>query len=227
MKRKLFNTKDRRGQVFLLLATVILIYLILISTTVYQITQSPYVNPAPNQKQLMNYIDNSISSFHELSEIALSQYSQGLSRVEIIPIIQLGIIDIEEYLDEHNLPSTVTLDEDSLGVYNSSTSVNPVYTHFECNISILIDSLDLYYSASFSLYVDYYMEISEISGTANYIYLYKIQNNIKSLINDGELIINPSTQVSNLGDGSFQADLQTGQTIAVAFENGILLWMEI
>ncbi|MEE9410134.1 MAG: hypothetical protein V3V41_04340, partial [Candidatus Heimdallarchaeota archaeon] len=76
-------------------------------------------------------------------------------------------------------------------------------------------------------YVDYYMEISEISGTANYIYLYKIQNNIKSLINDGELIINPSTQVSNFGDGSFQADLQTGQTIAVAFENGILLWMEI
>ena len=49
--------KNRKGQVFLLLAIVIMIYLILLSTTVFRITQSPFVELAPNQNQIMNYID--------------------------------------------------------------------------------------------------------------------------------------------------------------------------
>jgi len=227
MKRNIFKTKNKRGQVFLLLAIVILIYLILLSTTVYEITQSPYINPAPNQEQLLNYIDNSISSFTELSEIAMSQYSQGVSENDIIIILQSGVADIEDYLDSHNLPAVVDIDDDNLVIANSSTTINPVYVRFFCNFSILIDSPDIYYDALFSLDIVYYMEISDTTGTDNYIYLYKMHNNIKTLISDGEISIAPSTPVSNLGDGSYHTDLQFGQIITVSIAQSIFLWLEV
>ena len=227
MRRNIFTTKNKKGQVFLLLAIVILIYLILLSTTVYEITQSPYINPAPNQEQLMYYIDNSISSFTDLSEIALSQYSQGVSENDIKLIVQSGVVEIESYLDTHNLPAIVEADADNLVIINSSSTINPVFIRFLCNFSILIDSPDIYYEAQFSLNLIYYMEISETTGIDNYIYLYKIHNNVKTLINDAIISINPSTPVSNLGDGSFQADLQVGQIISVNFDHNIFLWLEV
>ena len=227
MRRNIFKTKNKRGQVFLLLAIVILIYLILLSTTVYEITQSPYIDPAPNQEQLMNYIDNSISSFTGLAEVALSQYSQGVSENDIILLIQSGISDVEAYLDAHNLPAIVEFDDDNIVINNSSISINPVFIRFAGNFSIFIDSPDIYYEALFSLDIAYYLEISEIAGTDNSIYLYKISNNVKTLINNGEINITPSTTISNLGDGSYQADLQLGQTIAVTFDDSIYLWMEV
>ena len=227
MRSNIFKTKNKRGQVFLLLAIVILIYLILLSTTVYEITQSPYIEPAPNQEQLMNYIDNSISSFTELAEIALSQHSQGVSENDIILLIQSGVNEIETYLDTHNLPSVVDFDDSNIVINNSTTSINPVFIRFAGNFSILIDSPDIYYEALFSLDIAYYLEISDTTGTDNYLYLYKISNNVKTLINDGEISINPSTTVLNLGDGSYQADLQVGQFITVNFAQNIFLWLDI
>jgi len=210
-----------------MLAIVILIYLILLSTTVYRITQSPYVNPAPNQKQLSNYVDNSIYAIHDLTEAALSQYSQGVARVDIVSLMQDGLIEIENYLDNHNLPANLSLDAGGLSVYNSSTSVNPVFIHIECNVSIHIDSPDFHYDATFLIKTTYYLEISEITGTENHIYLFKDKNGIISIINDAGITITPFTPVSNLGDGRYSADLQLGQEIEAILPHNIYLWLEV
>jgi hypothetical protein len=225
MKKQLL--KNKKAQVFLMLAIVILIYLILLSTTVYRITQSPYVDPAPNQKQLSNYVDNSIYAMHDLTEAALSQYSQGIARIDIVSFMQAGLTEIEEYLDNHNLPANLSLDLGGLSVYNSSTSADPVLIHIECNISIHIDSPDFYYDATFLFETTYYMEISDTSGSNNYIYIYKDNNGIITTINDATITITPFTAVSNLGDGSYLADLQLGQEIEAVLPHNIYLWLEI
>ncbi|MCG3221798.1 MAG: hypothetical protein H7641_10500 [Candidatus Heimdallarchaeota archaeon] len=225
MRQSLF--KNRKAQVFLLLAIVILIYLILLSSTVYRITQSPYVNPAPNQKQLSNYIDNSITAIQDLAEASLSHSSTGATRNEIIVFVLEGLDDIEYFLDNHNLPSVLSLDEVDFGVSNTSSTINPVSIHISFNVTLQIDSPDVYYDGTFLVDITYYVEISDTTGSENYIYLYKINNGIKSMINNGILDINPSTPISNMGDGSYLADLQLGQTIMATFPHNIILWMEL
>ncbi|MHA1816713.1 MAG: hypothetical protein ACTSX1_11950, partial [Candidatus Heimdallarchaeaceae archaeon] len=74
MGKNIFKIRNRRGQVFLLLAITILIYLVILSTTVYRITQSPYISPAPNQEQITFYVENSVSSLEQLVDIAISRY---------------------------------------------------------------------------------------------------------------------------------------------------------
>jgi hypothetical protein len=225
MKRSIL--KNRKGQVFLLLAIVILIYLILLSTTVYHITQSPYVVPAPNQKQLSNYIDNSITAIQDLAEASLSYSSSGATRLEVIDFVLEGLEDIESFLDNHNLPAVLSLDEVDFSLYNTSTLINPVFIRTSFNVTLQIDSPDVYYDATFLIDISYYVEISGTSGTENYVYLYKMNNGIKTMINNGVLDINPSTPISNIGDGSYLADLQTGQTIMVTLPHNIVLWMEL
>ncbi|MCG3225610.1 MAG: hypothetical protein H7645_01720 [Candidatus Heimdallarchaeota archaeon] len=225
MRQSLF--KNRKAQVFLLLAIVILIYLILLSTTVYRITQSPYVNPAPNQKQLSNYIDNSITAIQDLAEASLSHRSTGATRNEIIVFVLEGLNDIEYFLDNHNLPSVLSLDEVDFSISNTSSIINPVSIQTKFNVTLQIDSPDVYYDGTFLIDITYYVEISDTTGSENYIYLYKINNGIKSMINNGILDINPSTPISNMGDGSYSADLQLGQTIMATFPHNIILWMEI
>jgi hypothetical protein len=225
MKKSLF--KNRKGQVFLLLAIVILIYLILLSTTVYRITQSPYVNPAPNQKQLANYIDNSVTAIQGLAEASLAHSSTGATRNEVITFVLAGLVDIESFLDNHNLPSVLELDEVDFSISNTSASINPVSIHISFNVSLQIDSPDVYYYGTFLIDIAYYVEISSTSGSENYIYLYKMNNGIKSMINDAIINITPSTPISNMGDGSFLADLQFGQTIRTTLPHNIVLWMEL
>ncbi len=219
--------KNRKGQVFLLLAIVILIYLILLSTTVYHITQSPYVVPAPNQKQLSNYIDNSITAIQDLAEASLSHSSYGATRPEVIDFVLEGLDDIEYYLDNHNLPAVLSLDEVDFSLYNTSTGINPVFIHTSFNVTLQIDSPDVYYDGTFLIDLTYYLEISETAGSENYVYLYKFNNGIKTMINNGEIEISPVTTVYNMGDGSYLADLQIGQTITVTFLHNIVLSMEL
>lgn len=219
--------KDKKGQVFLLLAIVILIYLILISTTVYRITQSPFIDPAPNQEQLLNYLDNSISNLQEMVEISLSKYSMGDSANDIQTFIQTNINHVEAYLDDHNLPAILSYVTDSLLVGNTSTLVNPTYIYCSFNISIHINSPDLYYDGVYSFDTAYYMEISNIAGTSNYVYLYKIQNGIQTMISDGIVTVIPSTPVSNLGDGRYLLDLVGGQTVYATLPHNIYLWLEV
>ncbi len=225
MKATMF--KDKKGQVFLLLAIVILIYLILISTTVYRITQSPFIDPAPNQEQLLNYLDNSISNLQEMVEISLSKYSMGDSANDIQTFIQTNINHVEAYLDDHNLPAILSYVTDSLLVGNTSTLVNPTYIYCSFNISIHINSPDLYYDGVYSFDTAYYMEISNIAGTSNYVYLYKIQNGIQTMISDGIVTVIPSTPVSNLGDGRYLLDLVGGQTVYATLPHNIYLWLEV
>ena len=225
MKKAMF--KNKKGQVFLLLAIVILIYLILISTTVYRITQSPYIDPAPNQEQLLNYLDNSISNLQVMVEISISKYSMGDSANDIQTFIQTNIVHIEAYLDDHNLPATLSYVTDSLSVGNTSTLINPTYVYCSFNISIYINSPDLYYDGVYSFDTAYYMEISNIAGTSNYVYLYKIQNGIQTMISDGNVSVIPSTPVSNLGDGRYLLDLVGGQTVSATLPHNIHLWLEV
>ena len=224
---KLTMLKNKKGQVFLLLAIVILIYLILISTTVYRITQSPYIDPAPNQEQLLNYLDNSISNLQEMVEISLSKYSMGDSSNEIQTFIQTNINHVEAYLDDHNLPATLSYVSNSLSVGNTSTLVNPTYIYCSFNISIHINSPDLYYDGIYFFDTAYYMEISNIAGTSNYIYLYRIQNGIQTMISNGIINVVPSTTVSNLGDGRYLLDLVGGQTVTATLPHNIHLWLEV
>lgn len=219
--------KNKKGQVFLLLAIVILIYLILISTTVYRITQSPYIDPAPNQNQLLNYLDNSVSNLQEIVEISLSKYSMGDSSNDIQSFIQANIGHVEAYLDNHNLPATLSFVTGSLIVGNTSTLVNPTYIYCSFNISIHINSPDLYYEGVYSFDTTYYLEISNTAGTSNYVYLYKIQNGIQTMINDGIINVIPSTTVSNLGDGRYLLDLVGGQTVSATLPHNIHLWLEV
>ncbi|NPD87856.1 MAG: hypothetical protein HGN29_03985 [Asgard group archaeon] len=225
MRKSIF--KNRKGQVFLLLAIVILIYLILLSTTVYRITQSPYVNPAPNQKQLSHYIDNSITAIQDLAEASLSHSSTGATRTEVIVSVLEGFEAIESFLDNHNLPAVLYLDEVDFSLGNSSSTLNPVSIHISFNVTLQIDSPDVNYDGTFLIDITYYVEISDTTGSENYIYLYKINNGIKSMINNGILDFNPSTLITNMGDGSYLADLQLGQTIMATFPHNIILWMEL
>lgn len=219
--------KNKKGQVFLLLAIVILIYLILISTTVYRITQSPYIDPAPNQNQLLNYLDNSISNLQEMVELSLSKYSLGDSANDIQTFIQTNIVHIENYLDNHNLPATLSLVTGSLAVGNSSSLVNPTYLYCSFNISIHINSPDLYYDGVYTFDTTYYLEISNTAGSSNYIYLYKIQNGIQTMISNGIINVFPNTPISNLGDGRYLLDLVIGQTVSATLPHNIHLWLEV
>jgi len=225
MKKIMF--KNKKGQVFLLLAIVILIYLILISTTVYRITQSPYIDPAPNQNQLLNYLDNSISNLQEMVELSLSKYSLGDSANDIQTFIQTNIVHIENYLDNHNLPATLSLVTGSLAVGNSSSLVNPTYLYCSFNISIHINSPDLYYDGVYTFDTTYYLEISNTAGSSNYIYLYKIQNGIQTMISNGIINVFPNTPISNLGDGRYLLDLVIGQTVSATLPHNIHLWLEV
>ena len=178
MKRML--RKNKQGQVFLLLSITILIFLIILSATVYQITQSPYIDPAPNQKQLFNYLDNGINAIDDLSNVALSQFSLGANRDDVLTIMDDGLSQIETYFDDHNLPAILTYDDLNLVIVNSTTNVNPVYIHFEVEVSIHINSLDLFYESVIYLNTSIYMEASTTVGNLNYVYLYKEANGIRT-----------------------------------------------
>lgn len=227
MGKNIFKIRKRKGQVFLLLAITILIYLVLLSTTVYRITQSPYISPAPNQEQINFYVENSISSLEQLVDVAISQYSRSYTVDSIISLITEGVEMVEYFLDDHNLPATLTFDNSTFSISNSSTSANPSYITCSLEISIRIDSPDLYYDATFVFDTTYYLEISETTGTENYIYVYKISNGYRTVINDATVTIVPTTPVSNLLDGRYLVDLQVGQIISALIPNNILLWLEV
>ncbi len=218
--------KNRKGQVFLLLAIVIMIYLILLSTTVFRITQSPFVELAPNQNQIMNYIDNSVSSIYDLAYAGIAQFSQGTSMSEVNDSIISGLATIEAYLDNHNIPSLIRHKNDIVISQNSATS-SDVYIQIYCEISILVDSLEIYFSADYTVNVSFHLERSSIVGTENDLYLYKIQNGLKTMINDATVSIIPFTSASKQGDGSFQLDLELGQEITAIFPHNVILTMEI
>ena len=220
-------SKNKRGQVFLLLAITILIYLIILSSTVYQISQSPYIEPSPNHKELLNYIDNSLLAIDELSEMAMSQYSNGATRNEILNLIDEGISQIDSYLDNHNLPSNISYDSLNLIVVNSSTTVNPVSLHFEAEFTIHINSLNVLYDTVIYINTTYYLEISSVVGNENYIYLYKIKNGVQSLINNAEITILPSISVINMADGSYMADLDVGYIVTAVIPHNLILTLEI
>ena len=227
MGKNIFKIRNRRGQVFLLLAITILIYLVILSTTVYRITQSPYISPAPNQEQITFYVENSVSSLEQLVDIAISRYSRSYTVNSIISLITEGVAVVESYLDDHNLPATITFDNSTFSVSNSSTSLNPTYITCSMEISIHIESPDFYYDATFVFDTAYYLEISEATGTENYIYIYKISNGYRTIINDATISIEPTTAVSNLLDGRYEADLQLGQTISAIIPSDILLWLDV
>ena len=219
--------KNKKGQVFLLLAITILIYLILLSATVYQITQSPYIDPSPNNEQLLHYVDNSLRAIDELSDIAMSQYSLGATRNDVLDIIDAGISEIDNYLDNHNLPSNISYDSLNLIIVNSSTAVNPVRVHFEAEFNVHINSLDLIFDAVIYVNSTYYLEYDTIVGNQNYIYIYKEKNGVIDLIDNAEVTIVPSISVSNMGDGSYLVDLDTGYEITAVLPHNILLTLSI
>lgn len=227
MGKNMFKVRKSKGQVFLLLSIVILIYLVLLSTTVYRITQNPYIVPAANQEQINFYVENSISSLEQLVDVAISQYSRSYTEDSIILLITEGITTIESFLDGHNLPSTLVFDNSTFRVSNSSTSANPTYITCSMEISIHIDSPDYYFDATFVFDATYYLEISETVGTENYIYVYKISNGYRTIIDEATISIEPTTPVSNLLDGRYEADLQVGQVISAILPNNILLWLEV
>ncbi len=225
MKKMLL--KNKRGQVFLLLSITILIFLIILSATVYQITQSPYINPAPNQKQLMNYLDNGIDAIDDISNAALSQFSLGATRNDILTIMDEGLSQVESYFDDHNLPAIITYDDVNLVIANTTTAVNPVYIHFQVEVSVHINSLDLFYEGVILFDTTYYMQTSTIVGNLNYVYLYKEVNGITTEINNGIVTISPVTSVTNMGDGRYSADLVGGQTITAELPHNIWLTLEL
>ena len=224
-KRKFFQNK--KGEVFILLALVILLYLMLLSTTIYNVTQIPYVDPAPELDQTNNYIENAISALYDLVDVALNEYSHGIDEIDVRANFVENVKTIENFLDEHNLVSTFTVNETSFSIINSSKTENPVYLSFECSISISIISINERFEANLEIKVSYYLEISELLGTENYIYCYYIKQGIEFPLSDCQVTISPTTTVTNIGDGSYMADLQTGQLIKVVFNDNILLWKEV
>ncbi|MHA1199621.1 MAG: hypothetical protein ACTSQF_09875 [Candidatus Heimdallarchaeaceae archaeon] len=225
MKKNLI--KNKKGQVFLLLAITILIYLIILSSTVYQITQSPYIKPVPNHEQLLNYVDNSLGAIDELSDIAMSQYSLGATRDDVLDLIDEGISDIDDYLDNHNLPSNISYDSLNLVIANGSTTVNPVRIRFMAEFTIHINSLDLIFDAVIYINSSYFLEYSGIAGNQNYIYIYKERNGVTELIDNAEVTVTPSISVANMGDGSYLADLDSGYEITAVLPHNIILFLEI
>ena len=225
MKRQL--SKNKKGQVFLLLAITILIYLILLSSTVYQITQSPYIEPSPNSDQLLNYIDNGLSAIEDLSEVAMSQFSLGATRNDVLDIIDEGISQIDLYLDNHNLPANISYDSLNLIITNTSTATNPVWIRFEAEFTVHINSLDLVYDAVIYINSSYYLEYSGIIGNQNYIYIYKERSGIIELIDNADVSITPSITVENMGDGSYLVDLDTGYEITAILPHNIVLTLNI
>ncbi|MHA1684829.1 MAG: hypothetical protein ACTSYD_00325 [Candidatus Heimdallarchaeaceae archaeon] len=217
--------KSKKGQVFLLLAMVILIYLIFLSSTVYRISQSPFIEPAPNQEKLVNYIDNTMSNIYELADVGLSQYSLGASETTVTNVIINGLNAIETYLFQHSLPSNIELQDGSLDIYNSSSlNNNPVSIHIDFKVNILIDSPELHYSSEFTVNVTYFLEISGTTGTDNYIFITKSQAGIESVIANAIISISSPATVINWGDGSYQVDLEPGDVITAQLPHNIFLW---
>ncbi|MCK4973446.1 MAG: hypothetical protein KAS52_09000, partial [Candidatus Heimdallarchaeota archaeon] len=122
---------------------------------------------------------------------------------------------------------TLTFDNSTFSISNSSTSTNPTYITCSMEISIHIDSPDFYYDATFVFDTTYYLEISETTGTENYLYIYKVYNGYRTIINEATITIEPTTPVSNLLDGRYLADLQVGQLVSAMIPNNILLWLEV
>ena len=67
------------------------------------------------------------------------------------------------------------------------------------------------------------MEVSSTAGNENYIYLYKINSGVQSMIADADITITPSTPVGKMGDGSYLADLVPGQLITAVLPHNIIL----
>ncbi|MHA1874424.1 MAG: hypothetical protein ACTSVB_09935 [Candidatus Heimdallarchaeaceae archaeon] len=219
--------QNKKGEVFILLALVILLYLMLLSTTIYNVTQIPYIEPSPEQDQTNNYIENAISALYDLVDVALNEYSHGSEETTVRANFIDNVKIIENYLDECNLVATFSVNETSFSITNSSMSANPVYISFKCSVSISIISINERFEATLAINVSYYVEISELLGNENYIYCYSIKQGIEYPLSDCQVTISPATTVTNIGDGSYMADLQTGQLIKVVFNSNILLWKEV
>jgi len=218
---------NKKGQVFILLALVILLYLILLSTTIYNITQIPYIEPAPNQEQTTRYIENTISSLYELTDVAISRYSHSVYILDIMDTFKEGLTTIENFLEDHNFVAELTLDETNFSISNSSETLNPASISFSAKVSLLIVNTEIHYEATLYLTTGYYVEISETFGTENYVYCYKIQHGETSPISDCEIKVTPDTTVINLGDGSYKLDLELGQVLRVTFPHNIIVWKEV
>ncbi len=218
---------NKRGQVFILLALVILLYLILLSLTMYDITRIPYIEPSANQQQTEQYIDNTISSLYELNDIAISQYSHGTARSAIISNYENGLNGIKEFLQSHNIIAHFSLDKSSFRIVNSSSSDNPVNISCSALVTFSIENTAMRYKTTILVSTSYFAEISDISGTTNYVYCYMIRHNSETSINNCTITVTPSTNVLNLGDGRYQLDLQSGQVLKILFPHNILLYKQI
>jgi hypothetical protein len=172
-------------------------------------------------------VDNGISAIEELSDVAMSQYSQGATRNDVLNIIDQGISDIDSYLDNHNLPANISYDSLNLIIANTSTSTNPVRITFAAEFTVHINSLDLVFDAVIYINSSYYLEYSGISGNQNYIYIYKERSGIVELVDNAQVVVTPSISVSNMGDGSYLADLDSGYEITATLPHNIILVLEI
>ena len=159
--------------------------------------------------------------------MAISQFSNGATRNEILDLLDEGISVIDSYLDNHNLPSNISYDSLNLIIANSSTTINPVLIHFEAEFIVHINSLDIVYDAVIYINTSYYLEYSGVAGNQNYIYLYKLSSGITSLIDNADVTTSPSVSVLNMGDGSYLADLETGYTITAVLPHNVILTLEI
>ncbi len=222
---KFKTLKRKKGQVFLLMAILILLYLILLSTTVFKVSQSPYIEPSANEEAIMRYVDNSVSAVHELVDVALHQYTYvGLTVAECKENFEIGLNDIETFLKRQSLIARVDLVENTFLIRNSSTSANPIYLELNADIELKIENPSVIYESLLSLKVIYEMQYSSITDDTNYLYAFKSINSERKSVGTCSVEVTPDTTVINLGDGRYQLDLQAGQNIQIAFQSRIYLW---
>lgn len=220
--------KRKKGQVFLLMAILILLYLILLSTTIFKVSQSPYIEPSANEEAILRYMDNSVSAVHELVDVALHQYTYvGMTIAECKENFELGLNDIETFLKRQSLIAKVELVENTFSIINSSTSVNPVYLELNADIEVKIENPSIIYESLLSLNITYEMQYSSIASDTNYLYAFKSINGERKSVGTCSIEVTPDTTVINLGDGRYQLDLQTGQNIKIEFPSRIYLWVII
>ena len=96
------------------------------------------------------------------------------------------------------------------------------------NVSMVVDTPDVYYSGLIEVSIKYSVTYDGITGTNNHIYISESIHTLSNPIPDATItVINPSVTVVNIGDGSYELDLQAGQTITILLPHNILIWLSI
>ena len=215
--------KDR-GQVFILLTLLVMIYLVLIGTAALELNRAEYVDPTPDTSAILPYVEQTNTYIEESVRLISARLTQGLetSASADTAFVQ-SLNDLRSFLTTKGISLTYTVDTSSF-VYTQNLGAGTVES--EINGTVVVDYMikglgtTVQIVRTFSL--DYQMLAVNNGDTT--VTLLGYVNGVFEAVGYASVTVN-AVALTSLFNGTYTSAVSftTGQAISATIDGTILL----